>query len=1638
MPHKCPVRPQYKPPSSPPAWTVRRPAWSAAALPRPAITLFYRIATSARRHTGMVLAMGFLLAAGAVSAAAPLVLSPDEADWLEAKGRIVMCVDPAWMPYEGIDDQGQYQGIASDYMALLSERLGIPFILAPTRTWAETLEKARAGACDIVPILNATPERSQFLDFTPVYISSIHVIITRKDEFYLGDITALGDRPLAMTRDYYLSEMLAEQYPDLHIERVDHEEQAFRMVASGAAFATVSTPLAASHLIHTLALANLKVSGEVNIGQELRMGVRKGDTMLLDILTRALASITPQEEQDIYGRWLSLPVPSRFPWIALARYVAIALSALAALALIAMNLYFRSQIAKKTRELTLRNQALRRSEEHLAATLRSIGDGVITTDAAGRVLSLNEVTERLSGWTTGEAQGRPIAEVFPIIDAETRAAVENPVQRALADGAVVDLANQTLLIARDGTERQIADSCAPIRDGSGDCIGAVLVFRDVTETRRQREQLRQSEENHRLLFEHAVSAVATHEILMDGSGRPTDYIFLSANPAFATHTGLQPEAVIGRRATEVLPGLKNTPFLDMFGEVVRTEKSISVESYSEALGRHFLIHAYRVGPGRFATVFTDITERIATEQALNQARKNLEEAYEDLSESEARFRTLANTTTAGIYILINDHFVLVNPAFSDILGYSEEALLAGNIFDFIAPDHRPVIEERNRARQRGEQVPSRYELRILTRQGETRWVELCVGRTVYRGEPASAGTAFDITDRKRTEAALQQAQADLETTNAQLRRNKMFMDSLLRSIPAPVFYKDTEGRYLGFNPAFEHFFGQSAESLIGKSVFDIAPADLAHSYHAMDVALFEKPGEQVYESQVDNARGQTRDVIFNKASLTDASGAVTGLVGVVLDITSQKLAEARLAESERRLRAILANVPGFIYQLEMAPDGHMHYPYVSDGVRMFGVTRDAALADANALLDLIHPDDFPNAMSASLKAAETMTTWTGQFRMRLADGRQIWIEANDTPIRLENGNILWTGYACDITERMRLESQIAYKGRFQELIADVSADFINATADSIDEKIDHMLARCGAFLDVDRTFLFQFSEDEQYMSSTHEWRPDGVASVKETIQNTPVASVPWIAELARDRKMLFIPDVDALPQEAAAEKEELRRRGVQSVLCLPIVNQNRFLGYFGFDATQARRPLDMEQTQLLQILGYILGEALTKHRNEKELRLAKDQAEAANRAKSEFLANMSHEIRTPMNGVIGMASLLRDTHLDAEQRHYAEAVQMSAESLLALINDILDFSKIEAGKLDLETLDFDLANMLDDIAGALAVQAHEKGLEFVCATDPGTPTLLQGDPGRLRQILTNLVGNAIKFTHAGEVVVQVALESGASVPAPRSAEPVHLRFSVRDTGIGIPADKMNTLFDKFIQVDASTTRQYGGAGLGLAISKQLVELMGGHIGVQSEPGKGSEFWFTLPLPRQTPYELAAPSEPADLRGVRVLIVDDNATNRDILLRRLGAWQMRPDETQNAADALAAMRQAVGADDPYRLAVIDMHMPGMDGESLGQAIRADERLAGTRLVMLTSLGMRGDARRYAEMGFSGYLTKPTRHGDLKAVLSLALSEQGGIATAPSSFATRHRARETASPFAAARPASCWPKTIPPTSRWPWDC
>ena len=585
-------------------------------------------------------------------------------------------------------------------------------------------------------------------------------------------------------------------------------------------------------------------------------------------------------------------------------------------------------------------------------------------------------------------------------------------------------------------------------------------------------------------------------------------------------------------------------------------------------------------------------------------------------------------------------------------------------------------------------------------------------------------------------------------------------------------------------------------------------------------------------------------------------------------------------------------------------------------------------------LDLVHPDDLERTLEAiaRLSAQEQVLSFVNRYRC--SDGGFRWIEWRSLP----KGTIIHAA-ARDITDRKEVEDAL----RRSEMVLSRCRDIIMQV-----RRVD------GRILDANAAAIdaYGYSRKELLSLSIRDIRLDGSSNL--TAEQMEQA----------DREGILFETVHRR-KDGATFPAEISSKGVT-------IEGERVVISVIRDITERK-----ESEKRLMSTNMELEAANAKAR---ELAI---QADNANRAKSEFLANMSHEIRTPMNGVIGMTGLLLDTELSPEQRQYAEIVRGSGESLLTLLNDILDFSKIETGRLEIAAIDFDLRSNLEDTAELLAVKAREKGLELTCLIEPSVPVMLRGDPGRLRQVLVNLGGNAIKFTNQGEVVIRASLEE-------ETEQRARVRFSVRDTGIGIPPDKRDDLFSPFTQVDSSATRKYGGTGLGLAISRQLAELMGGSVGFTSEEGKGSTFWFTALFGKQPDLPSLEPSPLADLSGTRVLVVDDLESNRLLVATLLHGWGCVSAEVADGESALRELMDAALRGEPWNVALLDMHMPEMDGAELGRRIKETPEIRDTRLIMLTSFGERGDGTRFLDIGFAGYLTKPLRQSHLRECLSLVIA------------------------------------------------
>jgi PAS domain S-box-containing protein len=643
-----------------------------------------------------------------------------------------------------------------------------------------------------------------------------------------------------------------------------------------------------------------------------------------------------------------------------------------------------------------------------------------------------------------------------------------------------------------------------------------------------------------------------------------------------------------------------------------------------------------------------------------------------------------------------------------------------------------------------------------------------------------------------------------------------------------------------------------------------------------------------------------------------ADGTTLRLDGVLADITDLKQAQE---ERDRffTLSLDLLCVAGF--------DGY--FRRINPAFeRMLGWSAEELLA--RPFLEFVYPEDQAASQAAVTRLQGGNEVISFENRGLRKDGSHRWLLWTAVPVVAQG---LFYAAGRDITERKETEQALSQERNLLRTLMDHLPDhiFVKDTA--------------SCFVTANSATL----------------RTLGRRSLDEVVGKT---------------------DFDFLPQESAArffrDEQEVLRSGEallnREELLANRAGQDRWL-------LTTKVPLRDGRGAVTGLVG-ISHDITGRKRVEAEWRRAKEAAEAASRAKSEFLAKMSHEIRTPMNGILGMTDLALDTDLTREQRECLQMVKDSAEGLLTVINDILDFSKIEAGKLQLEPMPFPVRDSLDDTVRTLGLRGQQKGLELVSHIAPDVPDVVVGDLGRLRQVIVNLVGNAIKFTERGEVVMDVGVESRA--PGGDGPGEVVLRFSVRDTGIGIPADKLQAIFEPFEQVDGSVSRRFGGTGLGLAISSQLVSLMGGRLGVESTPGKGSRFTFTASfgLPAG-----AAPPEPVDVHGLPVLVVDDNAVSRQTLVEMLSGWRLKPAAVDRARAALEEMKRAAAAGEPYPLVLLDSLMPEMDGFALAEQIRAEPELVGATIMLLVPADHQDTAARCKAVGISASVLKPVKQSEL---------------------------------------------------------
>ncbi len=897
----------------------------------------------------------------------------------------------------------------------------------------------------------------------------------------------------------------------------------------------------------------------------------------------------------------------------------------------------------------------------------------------------------------------------------------------------------------------------------------------------------------------------------------------------------------------------------------------------------------------------------------------------------------------------------MNPAGLRMIEMDEGEAIGRCVFDVVTPEHRASFIDMHQAVIKGASRTLQFE--ILGFKGARRWMETFAVPFLnpVTGHTEHLAVTHDITERKRAAEALQ--------------RTQFAMDHAVDA----VYWIDQYANILYANDAASAMVGYSRDELRAMTVHNLNPDFQADVWPAFWVESRQRKS-MAFETVHRTKGGQIIPIEAHVNHLVHEGHEFH--CAFVRDISARKRAEDALTRSHDLLKSFVEHTPAAVAML----DRDLRYIAVSHRW-----LQDYRLGD-QSLIGRFHYDVFPEIRELEEWQAIHRRCLGGtverheEDRFVRRDGSEDWLRWEVRPWREATGDIGGVIMFTEvITERKRAEEALRASELRLRCTLDVATDGL----------WDWNLSTKQAYYSPSWIRLLGLEDQEIPLNNINDWK-----------SRIHPEDLPWVNQALNEH-------LEGKTASYLIEHRIRHRSGEWKWFAM----RGKLVQWDEHGCPVRMMGTMTDITERKQSEGALAQAAQDLEKKNMELAEARDKALDAAKTKAEFLATMSHEIRTPMNGIIGMTGLLLDSALSDEQREYADMVRRSGEHLLDIINDILDFSKIEAGKLDMEHLDFDVRTTVEDTVALVAERAYAKGLELACLVQSDVPTRLHGDPGRLRQVLVNLLGNAIKFTERGDVVLTVSVGADDGAQATGA---LLVKFEVTDSGIGLMPGQQAKLFQPFIQADGSTTRKFGGTGLGLAICKKLVEMMGGQIGVDSTAGMGSTFWFTVrcvACPEDV--RQAAPS-PASLQCCRMLIVDDHPLCRQTLEHQLRGKALACESAEGGVQALDVLRNAAERGEPFDLAILDLQMPDMDGLELARRIKAESPISSTRLILLTSLGRRGDAKAAQDAGIAAYLTKPIRQSQLYDCLSLVIAHSpqaaAGTAQSPAPLITRHSLSE----------------------------
>ncbi|MFP4544953.1 MAG: PAS domain S-box protein [Candidatus Kapaibacterium sp.] len=1091
-------------------------------------------------------------------------------------------------------------------------------------------------------------------------------------------------------------------------------------------------------------------------------------------------------------------------------------------------------------------------------------------------------------------------------------------------------------IRKDGSKLPVREIISCRYDNNGELAGYLAIVTDLTEKKENSVIIEKQQKK----LASVINSVRDIIITIDQYG-----IIDSANSAVRSILGYDPDEITGRNINILMAGKFQEGRDSFINNYIQTGQNNEIATVKELEAKHkngsiipveLTISEFKVdGRTMFTGIIRDISEKIEKERTLKINKFAMDNSSD------------------GIFRIEKDSSIsYVNKSAEIITGWESTELLGKSITDIdkkISKNEWPLFWEKLK-----NDAAMIIETKAEKKDSTLMPVEVSANYFNFGNEEFAIASLRNLERRK-----------DFEI---ELREREEKYSSIFEMSPEAIVLFDEKGFIKDMNSRIYDFLGFPPEKYINRHISKVDFFTKATLKGVVDNFKRRIAGEVLtpYEAEFLDVKGNIRIGLIRASLMRDSDGRINSVIVMISDITERNKSVTALKESEEKFRLLAENLELVIWMRTKDKIIYVNPAYE----KIWGSLRQELYNDPDSFSYKVHPDDIHILQDYFEGDNDSSLLYDYEFRIIRDEGAIRWIWARGFPVKDEDDTIREIGIAEDITDRKNIEQKIKKLNEHYEIINNISNSLINSDTDEIESKLEKCLISIGKHFRVDRAYIFEFEQNLAIMNNSYEWCAEGIKPQIENLRGIPSDYLPWWMDKLKASENIKVDDVELMPEEAAGEKDILQQQGIQSVLVVPMILKGALIGFLGFDSVKQKRSWQKDTVRTTRMMSEIIAGTIHRKRYERDLVAAIEIAEKATQAKSMFLANMSHEIRTPMNSIIGFTDLLRETVSNPKNKKYIEAINSAGKNLLNLIDDILDLSKIEAGKLVLNPEPVDIKNILNEIKEIFTLKVNQKGIDFRIITDDNIPPTLYLDETRVRQILLNLAGNAVKFTSEGFVTVTVHADN-------KTEAETDLIFEVSDTGIGIQDEQLEIIFEAFKQQDSQDSRKYGGTGLGLTITKRLIEMMNGSISVESTPGVGSAFMFKIPdvkiLESLRGNQLTAAVGEKFLFQ-KILIVDDVELNRQLVKSYLEDHNLDLREAAGGVQAIEKLRS-----ERFDLVILDLKMPEVSGYDVLAFMKANPGTAELPVIAMTASVLPSEREKAGI--FSAFLSKPLKKQDL---------------------------------------------------------